>query len=125
MSASLLTAHAVERVGGGLSLSNRLQTCDRVLLPSRHRGAATLLIARVLDQYRRSSAQQAYPGRADLSEPRNTSAWLMTQQVDTSRRMPLWALAALTILALLTGVLLAVSAWVLVQLRASLAMLEG
>src|SRR5215204_2632752 len=49
----------------------------------------------------------------------------MTQQVDTSRRMPFWARAALTILALVTGVILAVSAWVLVQLRASLPRLEG
>jgi len=49
----------------------------------------------------------------------------MTQQVDTSRRMPLWARAALTILALVTGVILAVSAWVFVQLRASLPRLEG
>src|SRR5215207_7992822 len=125
LSASLLTAHAVERGGGGLSLSNRLQTCNRVLLSNRHRGAATLLIARVLDRYRRSSAKQAYPGTADLFAPRSTSDWLMTQQVDTSRRMPFWARAALTILALVTGVILAVSAGVLVQLRASLPRLEG
>ena len=49
----------------------------------------------------------------------------MTQRVDTSRRMPFWARAALTILALMIGVILTASAWVFVQLRASLPGLEG
>src|SRR5215204_2274905 len=49
----------------------------------------------------------------------------MTQQVDTSRRMPFWPRAALTILALVTGIILAASTWVFVQLRVSLPRLEG
>src|SRR3712207_6278936 len=49
----------------------------------------------------------------------------MTQRVDTSWRLPFWSRAALTILALVTGVILAAGTWVFLQLRASLPGLDG
>ena len=49
----------------------------------------------------------------------------MTKRVSTSRRRAFWARAAFTIIGLIAGTLLIASAWLFVQLRASLPRLEG
>jgi hypothetical protein len=49
----------------------------------------------------------------------------MTKRVSTSRRRAFWTRAAFTIIGLTAGTLLIATAWLFVQLRASLPRLEG